>query len=551
MKRMVLIIDETNPKSFQHSGGVRLLIPALGIRMMYALVMAFALISCGGGGKQIPEVSLIPVESGNEFQYIDRDGKIVINPQFSIATVFRDGLALVRTSGENEKWGYISEDGKYSILANYKEATVFSEGLAWVVAENAAPAAIDESGQIKITLQDAEKVRIFSDGLAAFSISDSSGVKWGFVDKDGQVKVTPQFQNTGDFSNGLCAVANEEGKWGYIDKTGKLVINNQFSGAKQFMNGRAVVEFDGKAGLIDESGKYLINPQFSAMVNDGDRFLFRQDRKWGWCDAEGKILINPQFSEALPFGGNKMAAVESGKDWGYIDYDGRIIINPQFDAALPFNGKMALVVSGKKIGFIDTEGKFTVNPQFEEVSPDYVRQVVDGGTRYDLVETDFFNVAAIVKRINFESPEGLSLQDKLGAVKTKLNADPNLFRQYSNDHRLIANQRITNDAEVDFYVLSQAYSEIPDGWYTRRVFNSEATVYGYMYVVKLSGRGYGKGKDLLRAVEKSLEGYTKDDVRSSEDTVYLFKGGNHLILSLSNSRLTITIHDGILTGEGD
>lgn len=88
------------------------------------------LFACGDNGKKISEVTLIPVKSGSDYQYIDREGKIVINPQFRTATVFRDKLALVVTSGKDSKWGFISEDGTFAIPATYISATVFSEGLA-------------------------------------------------------------------------------------------------------------------------------------------------------------------------------------------------------------------------------------------------------------------------------------------------------------------------------------------------------------------------------------------------------------------------------------
>jgi hypothetical protein len=61
-------------------------------------LVSVLLVSCGLGGGR--EISLIPVENGDEFQYIDKEGKIVINPQFSSATVFRNGIALVRTTGD-------------------------------------------------------------------------------------------------------------------------------------------------------------------------------------------------------------------------------------------------------------------------------------------------------------------------------------------------------------------------------------------------------------------------------------------------------------------
>jgi hypothetical protein len=354
-----------------------------------AILIAMSFSSCnffGSGG--ISELKLIPVKSGKEFQYIDKEGKIVINPQFNEATVFRNGLALVQSSGNEPKWGFITDDGKYAITATYKDATVFSDDLAWVVSENAAPTAINAKGEVKITLTDAQSVRIFKEGLAAYSVMDSIGVKWGFVDKEGKVKINPQFSNTGNFSNGKSAVSNKEGKWGFIDKEGKIVINNQFDGAGEFVKGKAVVNSGGKSGVIDENGKYLINPQFSNMMVDNDMFLFEQDGKWGWCDSEGKIIINAQFKDAYPFNNNDLAAVRSGESFGYIDKTGKIVINPQFDHAIPFNGKLALVISNSKIGFIDKDGKYVLNPQFDDVSLDLVTYMLNGSSRYESVETD-------------------------------------------------------------------------------------------------------------------------------------------------------------------
>ena len=509
---------------------------------LFAIFLAISFLSsCGGGGKSVPEVKLIPVKSGNDFQYIDKEGKIVINPQFSEATIFRNGLALVRTSGDEPKWGFISEDGKFAITANYKSATVFSDDLAWVVSENAPPTAITSKGEIKVTLQDAETVKIFKEGLSSFSIIDSSSVKWGFVDKEGKVKINPQFSNTGNFSNGKCAVSNSDGKWGYIDKEGKILINYQFEKAKEFVDGKAIVVSGDKTGLIDETGKYLINPQFSDMVDDGGKYLIEQDRKWGWCDKEGKIIINPQFGEAFPFMGNDLAAVQSGKSWGYIDIDGKIVINPQFDMALPYNGKLALVVSSRKNGFIDADGKYIINPQFDDVSEDLETYMLNGSSEFESVETDFFNITSIVNRVNINTPEGLSLTSKLSDVVTKLKITENEFSKYSTEHMVIKNEKITNDASASFYVIANAFKDIPDGWYSKEVFNLDAVVHGYAYAISLSGKGYGKEKDVKDAIEKSFSGYKKDETQTTEE-MSIFKNEKQTIESFINrSQIIIVI----------
>ena len=504
------------------------------------ILLSALLVSCGlGGGK---EISLFPVENGDEFQYIDKEGKIVINPQFSSATVFRDGMALVKSTGDKALWGFIDEEGKYVIQPTYKYATVFSEGLAWVVSENGAPTAIGSKGEVKITLQDAETVRIFQEGLAAFSVTEDSKVKWGFVDKDGKVAISPQFAATGNFASGKCAVLNEDGKWGYIDSEGKIVISFQFDAAEKFVNGQAAVEFDGKAGAIDEAGKYVINPQFDGIAEDGDLYLIEQGEKYGWASRDGKILINPQFGAAFTFSGNDIAPVQVGETWGYVDKEGKIKINPQFKVALPFVGGVAAVLSGEKVGFIDAEGKYLINPQYDGISEDMLTYIINGGSTYESVETDFFNIAPIVARVNLNSPEGLTLSSTVGDVVTKLNLTEEVFSEYTTQHTVLEAVPITNDASLDFSVWASSHNEVPDGWYTISVFNAAAPVQGYVYTFNLSGRGADKAENVVAALEKTMTGMQKDEIESAEEGYIVYKNATQNVYLQSNgSQVIVTI----------
>jgi hypothetical protein len=499
------------------------------------------LVSCGETSKIGAEIRLFPVRSGNDFGYIDNQGKIIINPQFKMATVFRNGIALVCTAGENPKWGFIGEDGKYKVNPTYKSATIFNEGMAWVVSENSAPQAISETNEIKFTLTNAEEVRIFSDGLAAFSVSDTSGTKWGFVDITGNVKISPQFASCGNFSDAKCAVMNNEGKWGYIDKEGKIIINNQFDGAGDFENGTAVVYSAEKAGIIDVTGKYTVNPQFRNIIIDGAIYLVNSDGKWGWCDKEGKLIINPQFEEALPFGNSDFAAVKSGKSYGYIDKEGKISINPQFDQAFPFTGTIALVGSASKYGFIDNTGKYIINPQYDDVSRDVLMFMMMGASEYNSVESDYFNVDAIVASINVDSPEGLTLSSKFSDVKVKFQKNESEFSMYYPQHLMFQNKRISKEASLSFTVLGAASMEVPDGWYTRTVFNPEAGVSGFVYRIDFGGKGEGKGAAIVKALEAKMVGYTKDATVSNESVAVYKKGETVVMIEGKDSHVDISI----------
>lgn len=481
------------------------------ISLLFSALLSFIILlnSCGGGDT-IAEIDLIPVKSGDEFQFIDREGKIVINPQFSYATILRDGLALVKTSGDNPQWGFIDKEGKYKINSNYIQATVFSEGLAIVVSENGAPTIVDKNGETKATLTQAETVRWFKDGLAAYSVSDNEGkTKWGFVNSEGSVVINPQFDGVIDFKNGYGGVRNSEGKWGFIDKEGKYIINPQFESVKRFKSNKCVVESGGKKGLIDENGTYIINPQYDDIIKDNDMYLIKKDGKWGWSDENGNLIINPQFKEAFPFLNNDKTPVKSGNEYGYINKDGILIINSQFDYALPFNGKLALVSSNNMIGFIDSKGKYVINPQFDGVSQDLVEYMQTGGSKYTSVNTDYFNVGAVTNVIDFIKPEGMNLDQIHNLESMKIKFEDLKIRKYYSSHKAYKNKKISNDAKVSLTLSTDFNSE-----------SKEMQVNAFIYSINLSNNGISKADVLFKEFNNNIPSeYEKNEEKSRKNKI--------------------------------
>ena len=496
-------------------------------------------------------ISLFPVRNGANFQYIDKEGKIVINPQFSSATLFKNGIALVRSPGEEGLWGFINEQGKYIIPATYKQATVFSEDLAWVVSENGAPKAINPKGEVKITLQDAESVHIFKEGLAAFEVFQKDYVhetKYGFVDKTGKVAISPQFVSAGDFSGGKCAVQNDAYRWGYIDRQGKTAIPFEFEHAGKFVDGQAIVFVDGKYGAIDETGKYVITPQFDGLYQDGDLYLIKQNGKTGWATRQGKVVVNPQFAAAFTFNGAAVAPVQVGETWGYVDKAGKIIIKPQFDVALPFVGGVAAVMRGGKVGFIDSAGKYIVSPQYEEISYNVLSHILDGQEvinafdhsreegdffsylgqpfSYETVNTDFFNTAPIVARVNFNAPEGLPLTSTLGDVIKKLGITEEAFSDTTSQHKVIPYASIAKNVSLAFSIWADSHTKKG----TRRwLFDANAPVQGYGYTFTLFGDHADKSENIVAAIEKTITGMKKDKIESEEFGYIVYKSAAQLV----------------------
>lgn len=457
------------------------------------------------------KIDLIPYLDNGLYGYFDFEGKIVITPQFKQATVFRDGLALVQADGDENLWGFIDSSGKYVIKPEYKDATVFNEEIAWVVSENSAPKAINTKGEFLFTLKDANKVRYFSNSLAAFSVvnSDDNTEKWGFVDLKGNQKIIAQFDKVGYFSENLCAVRNTSGKWGYIDNTGKLIINYQFDDALGFIDGNATVSLDGKYGIINNSGGYIINPQYSGIFNDGEFYKIIQDKKHGWVDKEGKYFINPQFDDAILFLGNDLSPVKISKDWGYVNKEGKIIINGQFQRAFPFIGDKAIVKLGDSYGVIDKEGKYVVNPQFKDIGSDLImyllKPIVQGCIKSE-IETDFINLDGVLSAVNFEKPENISFDYDFYSILKKLNLSPDSFEYNKNDNYLFTNKKINNDVSYSFSIEGKIKLMNDD---TYEFYISKEKPLSFKYEIYLGGgKAYGRAESIQKELELKIDNYS-------------------------------------------
>ena len=503
------------------------------MKKIVLIIVPLLLASCSFF-KSSKDIELIPYAQKEKYGYFDLEGKIVINPQFAYASAFREEIALVQTTGDKGLWGYINKEGKFIINATYKNATVFQEGVAWVVSENGAPTAIDRKGEIKFTLKEAEQVRLFSEDLAAYSKVDSTATLWGFVDKSGKQIINPQFDVVGDFHDGKCAVRNKEGKWGYIDKSGKIVINHQFSSAAAFKVGYAVVSLDEKAGVIDQDGKYIVNPQFGNAYADGDRYLINQDNKWGWTDKEGKFIINPQFDEAYFFGDNKLAGVKSADKWGFIDKEGKIVINPQFDEAFQFMDDIAIVKLGGKYGLIDKEGKYKLNPQFETIGDDLVAYIFDYSIKGDIT-SDYLDTDTILKVINVNNPENLSFEDDFQTILNKTGKSLSDFNAYGDIHSIFENKKINNEASYGFGVMGKLKDF---NSYTYEYYVTKENPQGFLYVIALSGKAYGKAEAVEKAFEKKLNGYNLMKKGYANEAYTCVYKNNKNIVVISNNGLS-------------
>ncbi|MEJ2164742.1 MAG: WG repeat-containing protein, partial [Desulfobacterales bacterium] len=135
------------------------------------------------GSAESPSCALFPVKVQGKWGYINKDGRLSIQPQFEEALPFSEGLGQVK-SGKH--WGYIDQNGKIVIACKFEKSAPFSNGLAGIHIEN----------------------------------------RFGYIEKQGKTVVRPNFASGTAFSNGYAAVQTPSccgGKWIYLDRQGLMI----------------------------------------------------------------------------------------------------------------------------------------------------------------------------------------------------------------------------------------------------------------------------------------------------------------------------------------
>ncbi len=156
-------------------------------------------------------LAAVRVKGDRLYGYINKRGKMVIRPQFIDAEKFHQGRARVIGGRYGGRTGYINKSGKIVIPIIYRDGTIFSEGYA-AVKKNGRYYFINRSGRIVINRNGYLHAGTFKEGLA---FAKHSNGLYGFINKQGEWVIPPQFEEARSFSDGMAAV-KVNGKWGFI-----------------------------------------------------------------------------------------------------------------------------------------------------------------------------------------------------------------------------------------------------------------------------------------------------------------------------------------------
>jgi len=514
------------------------------IKFCSVVLMASLFIRCSTG----PDFeACIPyqAEEGAYWGYININGRQKIEPRFRrLPGLFYDGYALIETT--DGSIDYIDRQGN-EFERNYKDATDFKGGIAFAIKENEYPVMLNAKLEEIKTLEKVDEVYAPNEGLICFK---NTRGKWGYMNLNGEVVISPVYDLAYNFSDGLALIARMEndttnsGKeekvlYGFIDKNGNEVIQptSKFKNLSSFSEGLAAYS-DGQEwgwGFIDKEGNKVIRAHQDwqevtafhkgvASVNIGGL--------WGTINKKGKMIINPKFDNALYFQ-NGLAPEEQEDKIGFVNRKGNWVIEPIFDDILfGFTRRKAIVEKDNFYILINRKGEESGNKEFHNLS---FSQISSGRVRSDFFDTQIV-IDTLISQMNTNSINEIGAQTTLEEVMKKYWLSDEALPKNSVSTSLNV-MNIDIDGEVDCSV-SISFNDNVSSAITRRVSsyyyyydevvgyrpNNAARVQTIRFVIDLQGRKAGKGEQLAKKFKSvfELNGFSPDDITSSSN-YYAFK----------------------------
>ena len=154
-----------------------------------------------------------------QYNFIDKDGKILSEQWFEWAEDFQEGFAVVKN--EDYVYNFIDKKGKILSEKWFEKAFDFNEGFAVVEKTIGLRNYIDKDGKL-LSDEWFENAHSFHDGLAKVQRSDK---QYNFINKQGKFLSNECFNYLDDFFiDGFARVQRTNGELAKIDKTGKIVV---------------------------------------------------------------------------------------------------------------------------------------------------------------------------------------------------------------------------------------------------------------------------------------------------------------------------------------
>ena len=180
--------------------------------------------------------------------------------------------------------------------------------------------------------------------------------KWGFLNEENKVVISPIYEEVGNFNEGLAAVRKSPsmyGQYGYIDEAGVEVIPCVYTSTGDFNEGFALVSESNKWQTDGESWSYFINKNgenifekqyksarsfsngYAAVMIGGEIYpspdITSEKQEWSFINTTGELVLSKTYDSVSDFS-KGYAAVQENGIWKIIDHSFAELPNLEFES---------------------------------------------------------------------------------------------------------------------------------------------------------------------------------------------------------------------------
>jgi hypothetical protein len=173
--------------------------------------------------------------------------------------------------------------------------------------------------------------------------------RYGFIDRLGNIHISPQYPDAYDFSENAVAVVIA-GKWGFLDKDENIIVQPFYQEVKNFKHGTARVKEKNKWFFVNNEGrKITTTPYDEILESDNRKWLLVTKGKFGLADTSGKEMLAPKYDKILDLG-NGFVIVKKLNKWGVLDYKQNFLLPIEYDGLVydKYNHHFLTSVNGKE-----------------------------------------------------------------------------------------------------------------------------------------------------------------------------------------------------------
>lgn len=298
------------------------------------------------------------------YGFIEPSGKWIIEPQFSAVLPFYFNMSVVYDDAGNA--GLINLFGEWIVKPQYDDIIIVNDEKVWVVQEDKVALFKLKSMQMSSEKYDdflacPNGLVIVFDGEIYAVINQNEEVLFSYIEE-----ILPF---------GDLFVVTQNDSMAIVDENNKVILPFDAYTISGFnKNGLTPFELNGKLGYLNEDGEILIAPTLDIFPNwnlfanfeAGNAKAFQaKTKKYGLINEQGKWAIPPKY-EDISFYSDLIAVQLNGK-WEFVNSLGTKQNLGTFDRAESFRNGLAIVQKNGAQGLIGQNGNYILEPEMRSI----------------------------------------------------------------------------------------------------------------------------------------------------------------------------------------